>query len=683
MSNTRKQQPANPLLADSDLPLFDAIQAEHVSPAIDQLLADNRARLSELLTQENLDWDGLMQPLEAMDDQLNQAWSPVVHLNAVVNSPALRDAYNENIPKLSDYETEMGQNRQLFDAFRSLADRQDELGLDAAQRKVLADELRDFRLSGVDLPEDKQARFKEIQQQLSSLQAKFEENLIDAAAAWHLKVTEERQLAGIPDDAIARARGIAQEGGHDGWWFALDFPHYHAIATHAENEELRRAMYEAWVTRGSDQGPTAGTYDNSDIMREILALRQEEAGLLGYDNFAEVSLASKMADSTEEVETFLLRLLERVKPRAEQEFAALCDFARDELGMKTVNAWDTGFASERLRKARYDLSQQELKPYFPLQKAIDGLFWLVGELYGFSVKETAASHTWHPDVRLFEITDANGEHRGRLYMDLFARPQKRSGAWMDEVKNRFRKSSGLQHPVAHLVCNFSPPGKDGKPATLTHDDVQTLFHEFGHCLHHLSTQVDYPSVAGINGVAWDAVELPSQFHENFCWDRDILKRLTAHVDSGESLPDVLIDRMLAARHFNAGLFLVRQLEFALFDLRLHRQPGADVGATLAATRQEVAVVPAPAFNRFAHGFSHIFAGGYAAGYYSYLWAEVMSSDAFGAFEEAGLLDKATGRRFLNCILEKGGSAEPGELFVAFRGRAANEDAFLRHHGMDK
>ena len=674
-------KPSNPLLTDSDLPLFDAIRAEHVSPAIDQLLADNRARLGELLEQENLDWDGLLQPLEEMEDRLSQAWSPVVHLNAVVNSPALREAYNDNIPKLSDYETEMGQNKALFDAFKALADRQEALGLDAAQRKVLADELRDFRLSGIDLPPDEQARFKEIQQQLSSLQAKFEENLIDAAAAWHLKVTDESQLAGIPEDAIARARTIAEEAGQEGWWFALDFPHYHAISTHAESETLRRAMYEAWVTRGSDQGPTAGSYDNGKLMEEILALRQEEAALLGYRNFAEVSLEAKMADSPDEVENFLQRLLQRVKPQAEREFATLQEFARDELGMEKVEAWDTAFVSERLRKARYDLSQQELKAYFPVQKAIDGLFWLVGELYGFSVKEVDATHTWHPDVRLFEIADATGQHRGRLYMDLFARPQKRSGAWMDEVKNRFRKPSGLQHPVAHLVCNFSPPGKDGKPATLTHDDVQTLFHEFGHCLHHLSTQVDYPSVAGINGVAWDAVELPSQFHENFCWDRDILKRLTAHVDSGESLPDAMIDRMLAARHFNAGLFLVRQLEFALFDLRLHSQPGADVMATLHSTRAEVAVIPAPAFNRFAHGFSHIFAGGYAAGYYSYLWAEVMSSDAFGAFEEAGLLDQDTGRRFLNCILEKGGSAEPGKLFHDFRGRAANEDAFLRHHGM--
>lgn len=672
----------NPLLETTDLPRFAAIRPEHVSPAIDRILADNRKAIEEILAQGPDDWEHLVAPLEELDDRLSQAWSPVEHLASVRNTPELREAYNANLGKLSDYATELGQHKGLFEAFERLAGRADELNLDAAQRKIIEDELRDFRLSGVALPEKEQARFKEIEQELSQLQAKFEENLIDAAAAWHLKIKDEKRLAGLPDDAITRAREIAEENDSPGWWFALDFPHFHAINTHAESDEIRRRMYEAWVTRGSDQGPTANQFDNTGLMKRILELRTEEAGLLGFDNFAEVSLASKMAESPAEVETFLSELAGKVKPKAKLEFEELQKFAAAELGMNEVNAWDIGFASERLRKARYDISQEELRPYFPLPRVLDGLFWLVGEIYGFTVEELEAKETWHDSVRLFAIHDSAGKLRGRLFMDLFARPQKRSGAWMDEVKNRFRRGKQLQTPVAHLVCNFSPPQKDGKPSLLTHDDVETLFHEFGHCLHHLVTQVDYPSVAGINGVAWDAVELPSQFHENFCWDHGALRQISGHYETGEPLPDALFEKMTAARHFNTGLFLVRQLEFALFDIRLHTANSSDFSGILEQTRKEVAVVPQPGFNRFANTFSHIFAGGYAAGYYSYLWAEVMSADAFSAFEEHGVLDRATGQRFLASILERGGSADPGELFKEFRGRSATQDAFLRHHGME-
>lgn len=672
----------NPLLERGDLPRFSAIRPEHVSPAIDRILTDNREAIERILADGPDSWENLVEPLEELEDRLSQAWSPVGHLVGVCNTPELREAYNANLGKLSDYATELGQHQGLFKVFGRLAERAGELALDPVQRKVINDELRDFRLSGVALPADKQARFKEIQQELSTLEAKFEENLIDAAAAWHLKVNDEDQLKGIPSDAVARARDIAEQHDASGWWFALDFPHFHAVITHAENNGLRRQIYEAWMTRGSDRGPTAGLFDNTVTMKRILELRAEEAGLLGYANFAEVSLASKMAETPAEVESFLTELVNRVQPKARQEFRELQEFAQDELALPELNAWDVGFASERLRKARYDISQEELRPYFPLSRVMQGLFWLVGELYGFTVEELPVADAWHETVRLFAIHDAAGKLRGRLYMDLFARPQKRSGAWMDEVKNRFRHHDELQSPVAHLVCNFAPPQKDNKPSLLTHEDVETLFHEFGHCLHHLVTQVDYPSVAGINGVAWDAVELPSQFHENFCWDRKALGRISGHFETGKPLPDELFDKMTAARHFNTGLFLLRQLEFALFDIRLHASNSTAFETILAETRKQVAVVPQPEFNRFAHTFSHVFAGGYAAGYYSYLWAEVMSSDAFAAFEENGVLDRATGQRFLSSILERGGSAEPGDLFREFRGRAATQDAFLRHHGME-
>ena len=677
---------SNPLLDAANEPAgladFAAIRAEHVEAAIDQLLAENRSGIEKLLERGGpFTWDNLVTPLEEMEDRLNRAWSPVNHLNSVVNEESLRKAYNACLPKLADYTAELGQNRALYDAFDEVRANADSLGLDAAQVKILDDELRDFRLAGVALDDAPKARYRDIQQALSAKQAKFEENLIDSAAAWHLKIDDESRLSGIPQDAIDRAASTAADQGGSGWWFSLDFPSFHAVITHADDRDMRREMYTAWVTRASDQGPTAGRFDNSELMQDILGLRAEEAELLGFRNFAEVSLESKMAKSPDEVLDFLAALVKRIRPVAQAEFDELQGFAATELDMGKLEAWDIGFAAEKLRKARFDISQEELRPYFPLPKVMDGLFRIVGELYDLEVKEEKPPSAWHADVRYFAVRDSGGTLRGHLFMDLFARPQKRSGAWMDEARNRFRREAGVQTPIAHLCCNFAPPGRE-KPSLLSHDDVQTLFHEFGHCLHHLLTQVDYPAAAGINGVAWDAVELPSQFHENFTWDRAALDLISGHVDTGAPLPDELHDKMLASRTFHAGLFLVRQLEFATFDMRLHTGDGKDVMGTLAEVRDEVAVVPAPSFNRFPHSFSHIFAGGYAAGYYSYLWAEVMSADAFGAFEEAGLFDRATGQRFLASILERGGSADPESLFVEFRGRKPTQEAFLRQHGLE-
>ncbi|HEX7047478.1 MAG TPA: M3 family metallopeptidase [Gammaproteobacteria bacterium] len=671
---------SNPLLLADGLPDFAAIRPEHVEPAIDNILAENRGAIAKLLEQSQpFTWSNLVEPLEALEDRLSRAWSPVSHLNSVANTPELRAAYNACLPKLSDYGTELGHNRALFDAYREVRSASD--SLDAAQRKILDDEIRDFHLAGVDLPDDRKSRFKEIQQELSQLTTKFEENLIDAAAAWHLKIDVEHRLRGVPADAIERARKLAEEHDAQGWWFALDHPGYQAIVVHADDRELRREMYTAWSTRASDQGPAASKFDNTEIMRRILSLRAEESRLLGFDNFAEVSLATKMAESPASVLEFLHGLVARVRPAAQVEFDELREFASRELDLADLAAWDVAWASEKLRKARYDISQEELRPYFPLPKVLDGLFAIIEKLYGLRVRETGVASSWHPSVRFFEIRNADDTLRGSLYMDLYARPHKRGGAWMDEALNRFRRGDELQKPVAHLCCNFGAPSGD-KPALLSHDDVQTLFHEFGHCLHHLATCVDYPAAAGINGVEWDAVELPSQFHENFTWDREALDFISGHVDTGEVLPDALHEKLLATRNFHAGLFLVRQLEFALFDMKLHAAATMDFESVLQAVRSEVTVVPVPAFNRFAHGFSHIFAGGYSAGYYSYLWAEVMSADAYAAFEEAGLFDRATGERFLHAILEKGGSANAGDLFRDFRGRPPVDDAFLRLHGIE-
>ena len=674
---------ANPLLNLEGLPPFHAIQPEHVEPAIDALLAEARRLTDTLLAQQPpYTWDNLVEPLEIMEDRINRAWSPVSHMNSVINSEALREAYNACLPKLSEYGTEMGQNAALYAAYKSVAEQ--DANLDPAQRKMLDNALRDFHLSGVDLPEDRKARFKAISQRLSTLTSKYSENVLDATNAWSLLIEDESELAGLPQSAIDLARQTAEQREQNGWMLTLDFPSYLPVMTYADNRTLRETCYTAFATRASDQGPHAGQWDNSEIMEEILSLRHEQAQILGFSNYAERSLARKMAPDTEQVMGFLNDLATRSRPQAQRELDELRTFARERHGAESLAAWDIGYYAEKLRQHRYDITQEVLKPYFPENQVLNGLFNVVQRLYGIRIQEVTEVERWHPDVRFFEIRDAEGHLQGQFYLDLYARQNKRGGAWMDECIVRMATPLGVQLPVAYLVCNFSPPVGD-KPALFTHDEVETLFHEFGHGLHHLLTRVDYPGVAGINGVAWDAVELPSQFMENWCWEREALDLFAAHYETGEPLPDDLYQKMMAAKNFQSGMQMVRQLEFSLFDFRIHQDydpvQGGRIYSTLDSVRQAVAVVFPPPFNRFAHGFSHIFAGGYAAGYYSYKWAEVLSADAFSLFEERGIFDQATGQAFLHEVLEQGGSKDAMELFVAFRGREPQIDALLRHSGI--
>ncbi|HKK14285.1 MAG TPA: oligopeptidase A, partial [Gammaproteobacteria bacterium] len=624
------------------------------------------------------------QPLEDMEDRINRAWSPVSHMNSVVNSEALREPYNACLPKLSDYATEMGQNEALYRAFRQIADGPEYARLDTAQRRIIDNALRDFRLSGVELDPAQRKRYKAIMQELSSLCARFEENLLDATNAWTRQVTDPGELAGLPDSARDLARQNAEQREVDGWVITLDFPSYYPVLAYAENRALRREVYTAHVTRASDEGPHGGRWDNTPVMERILALRHEAARLLGYANYAERSLATKMARSTDQVMGFLNDLARRSLPMARRDLDEVRAFARDEHGMAELEAWDIAYYSEKLRQHKYAISQEELKPYFPEARVLDGLFAVVQRLYGLTITPVEGVDAWHPDVRFYAIRDSDGGLRGQFYLDLYARSNKRGGAWMDECISRRRTARGVQTPVAYLTCNFSPPVGD-KPALFTHDEVLTLFHEFGHGLHHMLTRVDYASVAGIGGVAWDAVELPSQFMENWCWEREALDLIAAHYESGERLPEALYERMQAARNFQSAMQMVRQLEFSIFDFRLHLEYDPDKGGRiydiLREVRDQVAVMHPPSFNRFPHSFSHIFAGGYAAGYYSYKWAEVLSADAFSAFEESGIFDRDTGLRFLTSILEQGGSRDPMELFVEFRGREPTIDALLRHSGL--
>jgi oligopeptidase A len=675
----------NPLLTPSGLPAFSAILPQHVEPAIDQVLADNRAAVTRLLdTQQTYTWHGLVEPLEELSDKLRRVWSPVGHLNAVVNSPELRAAYNACLPKLSDYATELGQNERLYQAYQSIADGNEWADLDAAQKKIIENALRDFRLSGVALSGEKKARFKAIMQELSNLHAKFEENLLDATNAWHKQILDVNELAGLPSTALGLMAQTAQQRNMDGWVLTLEFPSYIPVITYADNRALRREMYEAYVTRASDTGPHAGKWDNTPVMEKILALRHESAQLLGFNNYAEYSIAPKMARSTEQVLAFLTDLAQRSLGMARDELAEVRAFAHDQFGMKALEAWDVSYYSEKLRQHRYAMSKEDLKPYLPEARVVAGMFQVVRRLYGLDIFERKGVEVWHPSVRFYEIYDERGELRGQFYLDLYARANKRGGAWMDECITRKRGAAGVQTPVAYLTCNFSPPIGDD-PALFTHDEVLTLFHEFGHGLHHMLTKVDYPSVAGIAGVPWDAVELPSQFMENWCWQRGALDLIAGHYQSAAPLPEELFQKMLAAKNFQSGMQMVRQLEFSLFDFRLHLEydptKGPRVYEILNEVREQVAVMRPPSFNRFPHSFSHIFAGGYAAGYYSYKWAEVLSSDAFAAFEENGIFDRDTGLRFLSSVLEQGGSREPMELFVEFRGREPTIDALLRHSGI--
>ncbi|MCP4126636.1 MAG: oligopeptidase A [Gammaproteobacteria bacterium] len=673
----------NPLLHLEGVPPFSRIQPEHVEPAIDQLLAECRSGTNKLLDGAGeFNWSSLVEPLDILDDRLSRAWSPVSHMNSVVNSEQLRAAYNACLPKLSDYATEMGQNELLFQAYKQV--RESDPQLDAAQKKSLDNALLDFKLSGVDLSPDKKARFKEISQELSRLGSKFSENLLDATNAWSKPVQDETLLSGLPESALDLARQTAEQRGEQGWLLTLEFPSYIPVLTYADNRELRREMYQAYSTRASDRGPDAGSWDNSEIMEQLLALRHEQAQLLGFGNYVERSLARKMARSNREVMEFLTDLATRSIAQARTELRELEQFAADQYDMRELQAWDIGYYSEKLRQHRYSISQEEIKPYFPDTRVIPGMFAVVARLYGIEIAETTGVETWHPDVRFYEIRDRNGELRGQFYLDLYARPQKRGGAWMDECAGRFVTPEHTQTPVAYLTCNFSPPVGD-KPALLTHDEVETLFHEFGHGLHHMLTRIDYPSVSGISGVAWDAVELPSQFMENWCWEREALELISGHYQSGEPIPQEMFQRMQAAKNFQSGMQMVRQLEFAIFDLRIHQEftpgEGGRIYEILEQVRAEVAVIQPPEFNRFAHGFSHIFGGGYAAGYYSYKWAEVLSADAFSLFEIKGVFDQNTGESFLHNILEQGGSQDAMELFVAFRGREPEIDALLHHSGI--
>ena len=677
---------SNPLLTMSGLPPFAQIKPEHVEPAIDSLLAENRRTVEQLLSGTNeYTWDNLVQPLEDMDDRLSRAWSPVSHMNSVMNSEALRDAYNACLPKLSEYGTEMGQNVGLYEAYKAVKDSSDYDRLDTAQKKVIENALRDFHLSGVDLPNDKKDRFKEIRQQLSQLTTKFEENVLDATQGWTRQVEDEARLAGLPESAQAMAKQAAAQKELNGWLFTLDFPSYFAVMTYADDRDLRSEMHEAFVTRASDQGPNAGKWDNSQVMEDILALRHELAQLLGYNSYAERSLVTKMADTPDRVLGFLHDLAKRSKPVADKELHELEEFARIEHGVAKLEPWDIGYYSEKLRQHTYAISQEELKPYFPETSVINGMFGVVKRLYGISIKQVDGTEVWHPDVRFYEIRAEDGTLRGEFYLDLYARENKRGGAWMDDCIGRKRNADqSVQTPVAYLTCNLTPPiGED--PALFTHDEVITLFHEFGHGLHHMLTSVDHVGVSGINGVAWDAVELPSQFMENWCWEKQALDLIASHYKTGKNIPDELYNKMYAARNFQAGMQMMRQIEFALFDFRLHLEFDPAVGAriqqTLDELRQEVAVIKPAAYNRFQHGFTHIFAGGYAAGYYSYKWAEVLSADAFSLFEEEGIFNHQTGLKFLHAVLEQGGTREPMELFVEFRGREPRIDALLRHSGI--
>ncbi|HEX2668952.1 MAG TPA: M3 family metallopeptidase [Gammaproteobacteria bacterium] len=674
----------NPLLGWDALPPFSHITPDDVEPAVDAVLADNRASLAHLAALPHPDWESFVEPLETLGDRLHRAWAPAAHLNATMSEPRIRAAYNACLPKLADYETELGQDEGLYRGFRLLREGAGWSGYSLAQRKLIEDALLDFRLAGVALPPEQKARYRELMQELSRHEAKFEENLLDASQGWVKQVQDEARLAGIPEGALQQARQDAAARKLEGWVFTLDFPSYSAVITHADDRALRQELYAAFVTRASDEGPTAGRWDNTDAMQNILRLRQESARLTGFPHYAAYSLADKMAASPQDVLTFLEGLVQRVKPLAQHELLELSEFALERDGLKQLEPWDMAYYGEKLKEARYHVSEEMLRPYFPAPAVTAGLFQTMHKLYGISFSEVTGAEVWHPDVKLYALHDDAGTLRGHLYTDLYTRTGKRGGAWMDETLGRRRTGVRLQTPVAFLNCNFPPP-LPIRPALLTHDDVVTMFHELGHCLHHLLTQVDYPSVGGINGVAWDAVELPSQFHENFAWTRDGLDLVSGHFETGQKLPEALYQKMLGARHFHSALFLLRQLEFALFDFRLHMAPGVPdrdfAQRTLQAVRREVAVVQPPAWNRFAHGFSHIFSGGYAAGYYSYLWAEVLAADAYAAFEEAGVFDRATGRRFMASILEQGGSRKAMELFVEFRGREPTLDAFLRLNGL--
>jgi oligopeptidase A len=672
----------NPLLDFSGLPRFADIQPEHVASALAQLLEDARNTVARSVdAPEPPTWENFVAPLEDVTEKLSRAWGQVAHLNAVMNSPALREAYNANLPIITQYFAELGQHAGLFRKYRALHDGPAFAALTPVQQKIVRDELRDFRLGGAELPEDQKKRFLALQEDMARNGARFEENLLDATNAYGHFVDDPAQLAGMPADVCEQARASAEADGKPGWKFTLHMPAYLPVMQYAEYRPLRETLYRAYVTRASEFGPE--NLDNTLLIRRILELRREAAQMLGFANFAELSLATKMAETPAQVIEFLEKLAQRARPYAERDLRELREFAARELGLTDIQAWDMAYVSEKLRAARYSFSDQEVKQYFTEAQVISGMFKLVETLYGLQIN-AAQAPVWHPDARFYRISDANGDEVGAFYLDLYARPSKRGGAWMDDAITRRRKANGVQTPVAYLTCNFSSP-VGTRPALFTHDEVITLFHEFGHGLHHLLTRVDHLAVSGINGVEWDAVELPSQFMENFCWEWGVLRHMARHVETSAALPRDLYDKMVAAKNFQSGMQTLRQIEFSLFDMQLHGSydpAGTQTPLQLLDTvRSRVAVVVPPAFNRFPNNFSHIFAGGYAAGYYSYKWAEVLSADAYALFEENGVLDPATGARFREEILGVGGSRPALESFTAFRGREPTLDALLRHNGM--
>lgn len=691
IANTMNTAATNPLLDFSGLAHFDTIQAEHVTPAIDTLLLKATNLVAELEAPTlQVNWTNFVEPLEHATEQLGRAWSIVGHLNAVVDTPELRAAYNHNQPRLVEFWTALGQNLALFEKYKALQAGPDYAALSTARKKVIDNAVRDFRLSGAELPDDKKLRFAEIQEKLAALTTRFSENILDATNDYALFVHATDELSGLPDDVLQAARAAAETDTRPGYKFTLHFPSYFPILQYADNRALREQIYRANATKASELGAKA-EWDNTANLQEILQLRHEEAAILGFDNFAELSLVPKMAQSPQEVIHFLEDLGRRACSYGEKDWTELCAFARDELSLDTLQAWDIAYASEKLRELRYAFSEQEIKQYFPESKVIEGLFQLIERLFNVNIHIDNAP-VWHPDVKFFRI-ERDGELIGQFYLDLYARCGKRGGAWMDDARARRMANNGVQTPIAYLVCNFTEPAtQDGirKSALFTHDEVITLFHESGHGLHHMLTQIDEAGVSGISGVEWDAVELPSQFMENFCWEWEVLLHMTAHTDTGASLPRALFDKMIAAKNFQAGLQMLRQVEFALFDMHIHYDYDAagkdSVQSVLNQVRDQFAVIPAPAFQRFPHAFSHIFAGGYAAGYYSYKWAEVLSADAYSAFEEAAaihgnIISIEIGRRFQQEILAVGGSRPALESFQAFRGRAPSIDALLRHSGM--
>ena len=675
----------NPLLNFDSLPRFGEILPEHVVPALNQVLAENRDKIEQLASIAEPSWQEFANKLEDLDERLGRVWSPVGHLNSVMDSEELREAYQTGIALLTDYSSELGQHAGLQRQYQTLADAASFDQLSAARQKVVRNALLDFKRSGADLPEQKRDRLKQINQQMSELGNQFERNVLDATQAWSYLITDQLEIAGLPDSALAVAKQAANESDQQGWLLSLQLPSYLAVMQHADNRELREKMYRAYVTRASELSASP-EFDNSHLIDQILALRNEKATLLGYQHYAAYSLEKKMAESTEGVEKFLQELLQHAKPVALQELQELRQFAAQQYDCQELLPWDISYYSEKLRERQYQFNAEQLKPYLPADKALQGLFEIVGRLFEIDIAENKQMLAWHSDVRSFDIIDRQSKQvLGSLYTDLYVRKNKRGGAWMGGCIDRRQLDSTVQKPVAFLTCNFSPPVGE-QPALLSHEELETLFHEFGHTLHHLLTEVDEMAVAGINGVAWDAVELPSQFLENWCWQEESLALIAAHYESGESLPDELLAKMRAAKNFQSGMQTLRQIEFALFDIRLHSLNRAesdrlDVQQLLNQVRQEVAVLDAPDYNRFQNSFGHIFAGGYAAGYYSYKWAEVLSADAFEKFEEDGLFNQQTGRHFKQSILQRGGVDDPNDLFIEFRGRPPSTQALLRHTGI--